>query len=281
MSSVRELSDVRLFPSFVIAAILIAVSVTAFAQGRESLPQVISGPRNSGIPIPVANHTPGEKPPAALSLLNAAAKVSDILKHGDIECKGTMIRNGGSDADRIPITFVIGLHGRFEMTLSEKGGMHSVRVTGMDGQAQRKNGTRVRVDVSEFGPPLALPMRIAEIAGRAYMSLREDEEQMIDGETVRVLTATLFPSRPGESATASLYFDKATSQLRKVAMLTKTRGYRPLESFEITSYRNYKSIDGIPVPFEYELTRDGQVAFTVHVDIASFTTQHEDSFFTY
>jgi hypothetical protein len=236
---------------------------------------------DSGIPIPIANNSPGEKAPSALALLKAAAKASDLQDSGDIECKGTMIRNKGINTDEVPITFVIGPHGRYQMTLSEMGGTHEVRATATSAKAQRKDGTRIRVDVSEFGLPLALPMQIAEIIRRADLSVREDEEQVLDGEVTRVLTATLFPTRHGEPTTASFYFDKATSQLRKVAMLTKTRGYRPLESIEVTSYRSYKTVSGKLVPFEYEVTQNGQVVSAVHLVSASVTTRHESSFFKY
>jgi len=269
-----------LLPLFA-GAIVIVVSATSGAQGRASIPRVLSGPKDSAIPVPVANDSPGEKAPSALALLKTAATASDLQNSGDIECKGTMVRSTDTDADRIPITFVIGPHRRFQMKLTEKGGTHEVRAVGTGAKAQRKDGTRIRVDVSEFGLQLALPMQIAEIVGRADLSVRENEEQILDGEVTRVLTATLFPTGPGEATTASFYFDKATSQLRKVAMLTRTRGYRPLESLEVASYRSYKSVGGTLVPFEYEVTRDGQVVFSVHLDSASVTARHEDSFFKY
>jgi len=270
----------RFYGSAVLAgALLMAVRLPG--QVTAPRPRVVIGPADAGVLIPSVNAKRGEKSDSAMAVLNAAAASLSALEKYDIECKGMLYRGGSSNAEPVPVTFVIAGNGSFRMIISEKNGVHEVRSSGNLKVAKRADGGMTPEEKSEFGEAMAIPYSLGSITRRVDLAAADQGDRVVEGQPSRAVALTLFSNGNGTQETASLFFLKETPQLAKFVRVRKSLGYRPTESLEIVTYRDYRPVDSVIAPFEFEFSEDGQVISTLRVSSASLIARNDDSYFRF
>lgn len=267
----------------VLIAVVGAPSSHCVASAQQSRPPMKTfwGPNDSAFPYPAQEGTSGQKDPAALAEIKASVAASLLPEHTGLEVTGILTSGFGNNQQQYPVSFAVDSGSRFRLDIQKRNGIYSTRIDGRAGRFSQNDKAPQSLEDIEFVNPLALPELLLELANRKDAAVIDDGSLVVDEESLKKVTITLFQTRYGTPTSASFYFDSASNLLAKGAFVGHSAGNRSLRYLKVMTYGDYRKDQSVLLPHKYSETIGGQLTMSVKVTNTSITPSHDKAYFAF
>jgi hypothetical protein len=280
--SVRNGPQVILLHAILIAVVGAASShCVARAQHSRVRMKTFSGPNDSAFPYPTQEGTLGQKDPTALAEIKASVTASLLPEHTGLEVTGIVTTGFGNNQQQCPISFAVDNGSRFRLDIQKSNGMYSTRINGGFGRFSQNDKAPQSLEDIEFVNPLALPELLLELANRKDAAVIDDGTLIVDEQSLKKVTITLFQARYGDPVSASFYFNSTSNLLEKGVFVGHSAGDRSLQYLKVMTYGDYRKDQSVLLPHLYSETIDGQLTMSIKVTNTSITSSHDEAYFSF
>lgn len=212
-------------------------------------------------PIPAATNKLGRYDDAALSEVLMHLKVVGTTPWTGMQGTGTITY--GSEQNSYPAALTILGSKRSRLDVQTSTGTISSRINNRVGNIQQPDGKRFPLapEMAASGiVQFELP-RLADLQTKS--SILDHGMTVVDGMNLHRLTLEQ-PLTPQKNIATDLYFDPETHLLIKTANAIRPDGSQS-ELLRVITYGDYRSVDGVMIPFLYTQALDGQKQWTIQL----------------
>jgi hypothetical protein len=255
---------------FVASVLLLLVGATSEAISQSSIP-------TTSTPVPVATNKLGQFDAAALSEILEHAKVVGTAPWTGIQGTGTITYS--SDQNSYSATLTIVGSKRFRLDVQTPTGPIGTRINGRLGNIQEPDGKTFSLAPETASSGIfqfELP-RLADLQTRS--SVLDHGLTVIDGMNLHRLTIEQ-PLTPQKNIATDLYFDPKTHLLVKTANAIRPDGARS-NLLRVITYGDYRSVDGVMIPFLYTQSLDGQKQWTLQLSEVQLNPNIQSNYFDF
>lgn len=246
----------------------------------------ILGPIDRAVTRPTATLKSSYQDPVALQEITDYQKAVGSTRWSGFEAQGTMTYGSGEQSNDYPATLTVGRLGETRLDVTRPDGLSSLRINGTSGQLKRGNGRPKSIPLRNMAVGLiAFPNLISSAFAAKHMGVSDGGIVDLDGRSLHKVSIQrqLFPGQ-FNSATArtyivsDLYFG-SDHLLYKSAAAIEDLSQSGQQYLEVVSYANYKTIDGVAIPFALSASLDGQPSWKLQ--LLSVSPSNANSDFTF
>lgn len=252
----------------------------------QSDPTRVVGGADQGLPLPEEPLVSTTLDPTALDTIVGFVKATNGAKWSGIQANGNLTDAISSAPNPAALTISGDIGFRLDVTLPS--GEQSTRIYGDYGEIREANGFTH-----------TLPFRTARMGLIAFPRLLDstfpDAQTTILNRGIVTIGSTMLhritvqePAPSWDPAPTSvstsvvdLYFDPVTNLLAKSAALVQLDPMDRERYFEVITYGNYKTVNGILMPFFYSQTLNGQPQWSIQLTNAQQESSLDSSYFQF
>lgn len=231
----------------------------------------------SRAPIPVAGNELGRYDAAALAEVLAHLQVVGTTAWAGMQGTGTITY--GSDQNSYSATLTIVGSRKSRLDVQASTGTISSRINNRLGNIQQLDGKMFPLapEIAASGiVQFELP-RLAELQTRS--SVIDHGVTVIDDMNLHRVTIEQ-PLTPKKNIATDLYFDPRTHLLIKTANSIRPDGSQR-DLLRVITYGDYRSIDGVMIPFLYTQSLDGQKQWTTRLSEVKLNPTLQSNYFEF
>jgi hypothetical protein len=245
-------------------------------RGQQNLLTQIHGNTDQGIAMPQSVSVLGRQDPAALQEIREYRAAINVGSWVDMQGTGELTppaadSNGNTNSENATLW----IQGRkCRLDIQKANGTSSLRMDGDTQIFQDVDGTRKSMDARDAVAGLfAFPPLMETNFPSAKMTLIDLGIQTVDGSNLHGISfERLWPNNrvdgngnPLTMAT-NLYFDPQSHLLIKSANAVLGSDSNSEQLLQVTSYGDYRAVNGMQVPYLYRATVDGQILWTLQLN---------------
>jgi hypothetical protein len=257
----------RPLPAFILSAV-VSFALPACAQ---------SSPPTLDVAVPVVTGTLGHIDASALSELTLHRQAVGSAPW--IGMQGTGQITYGSDETPYPATLTIVGSRRFRLDVQIPTGPISTRINGRVGNIQEPGGKTFPLAPETASSGIfqfELP-RLADL--QTSSSVVDHGVNVTDGMNLHRVTIEQ-PLTHQKNIATDLYFDPKTHLLVKTANAIHPHGAR-INLLRVITYGDYRSVDGVMIPFLYTQSLDGQKQWTLQLSEVQLNPSIQSNYFDF
>lgn len=237
------------------------------------------------ISAPIATGKVGQVDSSALDQVN-----KHLLAIGNVAwtgMQGTGQITYGGDKTSYPASLTILGERDFRLDAQTANGTQSIRINGRMGKMQSADG---RVD--SLSPATASTglvqfpvLRTVDFRSQS-ISLTDQGSTSVDGLTLHRLrmesgaVAAKVGAPTPRTTVTDFYFDPKTNLLIKSANSIRLAGSGS-DQIRVTTYEDYRQVNGSMIPFRFTQSLDGQVLWTLQLSDAQISTDKQTAYFEF
>ena len=246
---------------FFAVALLVGTAASATAQTPRNFTRIY-GPSDRDIPTP-AHTAKTSSDAAALEKLIEFVKASGVTGWKGMTADGTITYDG--DETSYPAHLIVLGSGQYRLDVDKQGGKASTVLNGTNGIFLSAQGRTFAIPagMSSLGL-LAFPRLLSPDYPTAKSILTDQGTVEIGGKPLNQITLDDPAASPRIPwITEDLYFDPTTDRLVESAALVRLSTADAAFSVLETGYGDYRTVNGITLPYTYTQSINGQISWTL------------------
>lgn len=250
------------------------------ALGQQNPSAGIRGTYDRGVVMPEPINATGRQDATAIAEIRLYRAAVGATSWSDMEGIGEITANAvdsrGEKSSR-PATLWISGDGGYRLDIETPQGTRSVRIEGGYGAIEDANQHRKPIDVRNAANGLvSFPQLLSAAFLATGTELVDDGMATVDG--VQLHRVSLQRPLPGNVLGANgkpamtvtdFYFQPQTHLLVKSAGAIVGLDVTPARYLQVITYGDYRAVNGMQIPFQYQETIDGQLVWTLQLNQVS------------
>jgi hypothetical protein len=227
----------------------------------------IYGEFDSDVELPARNGVVGERDTTASAEINQYRRAVGSGSWTGMQGVGQITY--GSDTTQFRATLSIVDGKSFLLEAQSPSGQLTIKIHGRVGTIQQGSSNAVAIPPSTAASGLVqFELPLLDSSSGQIASLIEHGSLVLDGHPLhRVAYQTISNSQASngksDAVVTDLYFDPSTHLLVKSANLIELSGGRGNRFLRVITYEDYRTVDGLMVPFRFTQTLNGQKQWTL------------------
>jgi hypothetical protein len=259
-----------------------ALSSFGYAQNHAAH---ITGVLDSDLPIPDDMGTLGQIDEAALLEITQYRKVIGGTQWNEMQGTGTI-----SQGEQEPFDATLSVLGsnKFRLDVTTLHGIRSTRISDVIGVVQQDDSTKQTLPAGTAkNGLLAFPRLLSSTFPDSQTTLLDHGIIQIDGKSLHRITfeGVVFPDDPtfdkDNICVLDLYFDPGSHLLIKSAEQAQLDSNDREHYLRVTTYADYRQVDGMLIPYQYSQTLNGQKQWTLNLAEVNLRPSLDASYFLF
>lgn len=245
----------------------------------------IDGTIDADIAMPDEAVPPGQVDEAALVEVRQYLKVIGNPHWTGMQGTGTLSQ-GGQESLNV-ILAVLG-DNRFRLDVTTSQGVRSIRISDAIGVVQQDNGTQQTLPAATAKNGLvAFPPLLSSTLPDSKTTLLDHGLIQIEGKSLHRITLerVVLPGDPtpekNNISVLDLYFDPDSHLLIKSAERVQLDSSDRARYLRVTTYADYRQVDGMLIPYQYIQTLNGQKQWTLNLTEVNCRPALDASYFLF
>lgn len=279
----RDLISLRIFQLL----LLFVMATPAFAQ--QNAFTMVRGNYDQGVPFPIAKPAQQSQSATALGVIQEYRAAVGTAAWSDMQGTGKISFTASADgtSSKNAILQLVGSRAcRLDIAMSN--GTRSIRMAASIAGIQDENGRQRNLDSRDSAEGLIV---FPELLDPHFISdstvLADQGKTTVDGVSLyRVSIGTFLSSGLIGKDTSPIltvtdfYFNPDSHLLVKSASaIIGASGASPQRSLRVISYGDYRSVQGVEIPFQYRETINGQIIWTLQLNTVQLNQGISESAF--
>ena len=261
-----------------LASMVLFSSITMTGQTRS-----ISGSMDKAVPPPLPTLPSASTDRPVLSEIQAYLKASGSTNWSGLDAEGTIRYGADETTTPYPATLILSRRGETRLDVTTPGGIRSLRISGFIGNVQDAHGVITSVPLRNCVAGIVAFSRLLSAGTDDTNVIEKDAGPItLDGQTLHKVSVQYpvsqrkaDPRDEREHMVADLYFGP-DNLLYKSASMVDSVPQSGAHYLEVVSYSDYRSMNGVQIPFRVRATVEGQPAWDLQITTASEFSSHID-----
>lgn len=251
------------------------------AVGHAQIPSSFTrvyGSEDQVIPLPLQNEASGREDIGALQEIVNYLKAVQVGSWKGLQGSGSFSRDGKEIAKA---SLAILGSDYYRLDLQSGDGITSTRISGNSGFVSETDGKRTQLPASTVRLGIMVFPRIFQDSFPSPATgLIDDGTVQIAGQVLHRITVSE-EIAPGERTSVDLYFEQGSHLLVKSAALSRIDARDPNQYFIVTSYEDYRKVEGALIPHRYTETINGQLQWRLQMTDVSLAPNVDNAYFQF